>query len=508
MPEEAPSARGTLARAFRRIRSKVATALDADPRFFTCHVSADPGGSRPRPMLLRHGRGPGGSSALYSAALGRFRRSDFEDTRPARLAASALPNDWPIDYDAFRACYVRAEELMRVRGERDPTDPDDDAALLPPPPLMPGAEAVRDAVARNGYHPYRLHVAVDYVAGCAECFGFRCPRDCKSDGSNRSLRRALRTGRVTLETERTVERIAVEDGVVRVTVRDPEGRESERRAGRVVLAAGALNTPLLLERSTALWRETPRPAMLSRGLMFHLSDVFALAAPAAGAPRKWLALRDLYADGEANLGEIQSTGTVVTTSSLMQGLRHFAARLLGGHALVAIEFLRPAAWLAARRIGPLPVYASIVEDMPFAGNRVEEKDGRIVVIYAADPELTAHLGRMRDRIRGIFRPFEVRFLIGAALPNWGHPMGTCRMGRDPETSVTEPSGRLRGHPEVYVADASAFPSSGGAGPSLTVVAFALHVADRIAEELRPSEEAGLVPAASWTRRVDADAPPS
>ena len=43
----------------------------------------------------------------------------------------------------------------------------------------------------KGLHPYRLHVAIDYLPGCAECFGYRCPRACKGDGYNRALQADL-----------------------------------------------------------------------------------------------------------------------------------------------------------------------------------------------------------------------------------------------------------------------------------------------------------------------------
>ena len=58
------------------------------------------------------------------------------------------------------------------------------------------------------------------------------------------------------------------------------------------------------------------------------------------------------------------------------------------------------------------------------------------------------------------------------------------MGLDPRTSVTDPEGRVHGQPRIYVADASVFPSSGGAGPALTVVANALRVADGLAAASR------------------------
>ena len=55
----------------------------------------------------------------------------------------------------------------------------------------------------------------------------------------------------------------------------------------------------------------------------------------------------------------------------------------------------------------------------------------------------------------------------------GHLMGTCRMGNDSETSVLDRDCRSHEVPNLYVPDASCFPSSGGYNPTLTIFANAL-----------------------------------
>ena len=119
---------------------------------------------------------------------------------------------------------------------------------------------------------------------------------------------------------------------------------------------------------------------------------------------------------------------------------------------------------------------------------VREEDGRIVACYTPDPDLVARAGIIRERVRQAFAPLPVRFLSEPGTPNWGHPMGTCRMGLDPATSVVDAEGKLHGHPAISVADASAFPSSGGTGPSLTVMAHALRVAAIVASDLAETVE--------------------
>jgi choline dehydrogenase-like flavoprotein len=60
-----------------------------------------------------------------------------------------------------------------------------------------------------------------------------------------------------------------------------------------------------------------------------------------------------------------------------------------------------------------------------------------------------------------------------------HQCGTCRMGTDPADSVLDTACRAHDLDNLYVVDASFFPSSGATNPTLTIAANALRVADRI-----------------------------
>jgi choline dehydrogenase-like flavoprotein len=63
-----------------------------------------------------------------------------------------------------------------------------------------------------------------------------------------------------------------------------------------------------------------------------------------------------------------------------------------------------------------------------------------------------------------------------------HQAGTCRMGDDPARSATDPNGRLWGHDNVWIADASLHVTNGGVNPVLTVLANALRVASHITRQ--------------------------
>ena len=62
-----------------------------------------------------------------------------------------------------------------------------------------------------------------------------------------------------------------------------------------------------------------------------------------------------------------------------------------------------------------------------------------------------------------------------------HQMGSCRMGRDPQTSVARPSGELHDTPGVWIGDASAFPTPSGTNPMITIMALASRTAANIIE---------------------------
>ena len=52
-----------------------------------------------------------------------------------------------------------------------------------------------------------------------------------------------------------------------------------------------------------------------------------------------------------------------------------------------------------------------------------------------------------------------------------HQMGTCRMGADPKTSVTDEHGEVHGVKGLFVCDSSLFPAASGVNPMLSIMAL-------------------------------------
>ncbi|HKO15592.1 MAG TPA: GMC family oxidoreductase [Gemmatimonadaceae bacterium] len=270
----------------------------------------------------------------------------------------------------------------------------------------------------------------------------------------------------------------------------------EVRARRVVVAAGAIETPALLLRSGIA-----HPA-LGRNLYLHPTS--AAAGRYASPVRTWegppqTVLCDHYAALQGNYG-----------------VRLEAAPAHPGLHALALP------WFGARdhreRMQRLSqVSATIVVARDEEGGRVRvRRDGRAVLRYrpgrrelehlrrglvaavrahlaaGAEEVLTLHSRRhvlslaQGSAASGAVDAFCERVLADAIDANWStlfsaHQMGTCRMGADRKAAPCDETGAVRGVRGLHVADASLFPASSGVNPMITVMALARVVAAGIAD---------------------------
>lgn len=434
------------------------------------------------------GAGVGGTSVFYAASLERPERHDLEDSEAIRHPTGG----WPVGHDAFSPYFAAAETLFHVCGDADPLAGEPPAPLLPAPALSPGDAAMMAAFQRRGLHPYRTHLGIRYLPGCLECIGRQCPLACKMDGRSAGVEPALATGRA-----------AVLDGCEITALRGARGRIThlealrggERlllRAKRFVLCGGGLGSPrLLLASASEHWPQgcANETGLVGRNLMFHLSERFAIWPERRvdfTGPAKTIALRDFYLRDGRRLGLVQSMGLSASYGNLVQHLNERFDRS-------ALKPLRPLrgivripAFIAARLLGDARIFAGILEDMPYAANRVildETHPERLSFRYALAPELLARRRVFRRLIKAALRGGRSIFLNAEPELNLGHPCGTLRFGADPATSVLDPSCRAHSVQNLYAVDSGFMPTSTGVNPSLTIAANALRVADRLIADL-------------------------
>src|SRR4029453_1825681 len=82
----------------------------------------------------------------------------------------------------------------------------------------------------------------------------------------------------------------------------------------------------------------------------------------------------------------------------------------------------------------------------------------------------------------IARASEIPLRAGGVRLFSAHQMGTPRMGTDPAASVADPRGELHDVPGVWVGDGSAFPTSSGTNPMISIMALAHRTAEAIAAD--------------------------
>ena len=130
------------------------------------------------------------------------------------------------------------------------------------------------------------------------------------------------------------------------------------------------------------------------------------------------------------------------------------------------------------------------EDLPRPENRIYY-DGDRVVLDVTETNMEAH-HRLKKKLEAMMSAIgahpvlvERSLYLGKNIPISGtaHQAGTARFGTDPATSVLDLDCKAHEVDNLYIADASFFPSIGAVNPTLTIIANALRVADRLKERL-------------------------
>jgi len=385
--------------------------------------------------------------------------------------------DWT---DQLAPEFAAAEEFLRVT----PLDPERigrNGQLA-----MEGAAALGASggpIARN-------------AGNCVQCSS--CPFGCEIDAKRGMhvsyLPRAVAAG-ARLRAGVEAHRVLVEDGRatgVRCTTTDgtqsdPYGDfESRRhyvvRARRgVIVAGGALGTPELLLRSGLGGRQV--------GHNLHIHPACWVGARYAEEVRGWDGVMQSY-----YVDEWESQRLLLEAT--------FTPLAFGGAWLQGTGREHQRAMLEFGHVGSIGVHLSDAS----SGRVALAGDGSLRATY----KLTA---ADADRLSfGIARAAEIHFAAGATevypniaragvltpqrLPEFEatrfkpselrleafHPMGTARIANSSSTGVCTPNGSVNGISDLYVADASLFPTSVGVNPMMTVIAFASRIATGLAEK--------------------------
>jgi choline dehydrogenase-like flavoprotein len=391
----------------------------------------------------------------------------------------------------------RWQQAFGVRElEREALEPiferiEQDLSIQPVPESVLGGngQVLRRGAERLGVRHAPLNRPQRDCHGSGIC-AFVCPRNAKLDMRLTYLPRACAAGAVIYARCRAKRLVMEGDCAVGVTAQImsplPTGRCLHLRARYgVVMAAGALYTPLLLQASGI------RHPHLGRHLHLHPSlSLFAeMEEPVFG----WRGVMQSY-----GVTEWLEQGTLIeaTFPPLAMGYALHPLPFWGERHLTLLQkgaFIAAVGILTADEASEGKVFA-LPNGHAAMGYRLHPADIQRIVTgmaLAARLLLTAGARAVYTDVPGLeqlsthdeIEPLlQRRWHTGWLNLSAYHPAGTCRMGESAALCPADSFGRVRGTRQLWVADASLIPTPTVVNPQVTIMALAHRVADAILEQ--------------------------
>jgi choline dehydrogenase-like flavoprotein len=448
-----------------------------------------------KPFLWIRGRQLGGRLHTYGRVLLRWSDYDFK-----AASRDGHGEDWPISYEELAPFYSQAERFLQLRGCVDGVANLPDGEFVGPAKLT-AAERLFKKKTETRW-PDRHPIAWRYMPPDAK----RLPR---------GLLAAMETGRLTLRTDAVVRRVITDPTTGLATGVEFVDRLSKQietvSARAIMLCASPIETVRLMLNSDASKHPNGLgngSGMLGRYFMDQVPSMIAGSVP------------------EVMGSELDDTVPPDPFYGTSGGV--YVPRFANLDCVTNSEFARGFAFQGT--IGRLPVAKNTParfalmgfgEMLPYVDNRVSlsrsKRDAwgmpvphiscsmhanELALIreqMSAIKEMARNAGFLIDYSgsqlgleefgQGAFpeadwfsrlmfrRNFMTSMSMGAAI----HESGGARMGEDPAKSVLNPHNQCWEAPNVYVSDASCFPSGGCTGTTLTIMALTIRCSQHLAK---------------------------
>ena len=457
---------------------------------------------RRRTGSYQHVQGVGGSTLHFLAEAHRLHPAALR--MRSRFDVSA---DWPLDYAELEPYYLEAERFIGVAGPSTEATRWRSAPYpLPAHRLSYASQKVEEGCRRLGLtlsanplgilsEPRDGRPACNYCANCVR----GCPRADKASVDVTFIAKAVRTGRCTLRAESRVMRIEAgrADKVSHVVYLDRQGVSRRVASRAVVVACGAVHTPRLLLASSG--RGAPEglaneSGQVGKHFMETVAWVGSALHPEALGSHRGVPSDSIVWDfnaPDAIPGVIG--GCRFTPGAAQAGLTGpigYANRVVTGWGRAHRARLRET---FGRVVSLVALGESLPNKSSFVDLDPEQKDARgmpLARIHShLEDDAMQRLSFMAAKTREILEASGARDIFEEQGTydafNSTHVFGTCRMGDDPAQSVVDANGRSHRWRNLYIADASVFPSSGGGeAPSLTIEALGIRTADKLRAALQ------------------------
>ncbi len=416
---------------------------------------------------------------------------------------------WPISYDEVAPYYAKAERLMQVYGMKDGLSNLPDGVFqkgvpmrCPELALKRGVERLKSGGREMDFVAQRKAMPTEHVEGgrtkchyCGHCMR-GCDVDSKYTSANTPIPKALATGNLTLFTESTMTRIVMaKDGGraagIRYVTRD--GAEKELSCRVLVLACSAIETarhllingvansngqvgrhltshfgitvtglfPELRARDISNDDGTDYYHSLLTGLYWDapstkFQGTYQVQCGAGVHPSK-LFIKDAPGWGSRFKRELKELNTIHSSMNMQGSL------LVSSKKFVDLDPSRK-----DRHGLPLPRVHLHYEDSDIAMARDMVETCEAIVKVAGGKVYSSPSSVSRENL----------------VIDSNHWVGSCRMGRDPKTSVVNTDHRCHDVRNLYLGDASVFDANPEKNPTLTNIALNWRMAERLAARMK------------------------
>lgn len=447
----------------------------------------------------------GGRSLMWGRQSYRWSDLQFEAN-----AKDGIGIDWPVRYAEIAPWYDHVEKFAGISGSKEGLPQLPDGQFMPP---MAMNIVEKDLAARfnDHYKNQHRHMIIGRTANITEPLPGRtncqyrdkcwlgCPFGAYFSTQSSTLPAAMATGKLTLRPWSIVTQVLYDKDKKRATgveVLDAETNKTYQYTSKIVfLNASTINSAwLLMNSATDVWPDGLGSSSeeLGHNLMDHHLGVGAYGKVEGYEDKYYYGRRanGIYIPHFRNLfGEKRDyiRGFGYQGGASRDGWdRDIAELSIGADLREALS--EPGHW--SMGVG------GFGETLPYHDNKVTldktKKDKWGLNVPAIDAVLRDNEFKMRKDMQADAIEMlttvgvkEVKGYEGNAVLGRGiHEMGTCRMGKDPKTSVLNKWNQVWDAPNVFVTDGSFMTSANCCNPSLTYMAFTARAANHAVDELK------------------------
>jgi len=445
------------------------------------------------PFSYQRALGLGGSTLHYQGEAHRYPAHAFQ---PKSLYGWG--QNWPLGYDVLAPYYQQVEKILGVAGvANNPFKVKRGHYPTPAHALSTSSQLARRGSDKLGWSLLQNSLALpsesldgripcQHSGGCVQ----GCRFGAKSSVDLTAIKIAEATGNLTVITNARLLHIETDSkGEVDGFVFGHEGKTQQARADKHILALGAIETPRMLlasqgrKHSKGIGNQADN---VGRNFMETISLNLLCRADQPLHSYKGPPLDARIWDFAKPRSPLRS-GYVLGVSGTVGGRQSpmsYAWSIPG----VGLKHKNKVREQFGRDIQLF----GIAEHIAHPDNRVVlsdklDSDGipRVEIHSDYGPDDRQTLRAMK---RSILQWADASNLSNRGSlyssydqPGAAHVGGTCRMGTDPERSVTNADGRVHGMANLYITDGSLLPTLGaGDSPSLTIQALAIKIANGIA----------------------------